>query len=213
MRIDRGGGDIWMPMAIIGGARAFILSRAVSVSAMALGPLALGALAGCGKPAGQPASAAMPQRRDGLWEQTLAKDGKPGKLGVLKICVDPAVNARFGVFGRHFDKGACQHSISRDPGGAYRFGSTCNLDNGAVVVTRGVATGDFQAGYEVHSDISISGAPFAPMNGMHAIRLSGRYLGPCPANMHPGDINLGSGLRINLDQLPKIAAAVGGGGF
>jgi hypothetical protein len=50
------------------------------------------------------------------------------------------------------------------------------------------------------------------MNGMHVIDIAGRYEGACPATMRPGDVNLGSGLKVNMDRLPQIASAVTGGG-
>jgi hypothetical protein len=167
----------------------------------------LATLAGCDKPA---ESAAVPKRAPGLWEQVLTRDGKPGRLGGLKMCLDADADARMGVFGRHFAKGDCKHSITRDAQGAYRFSSTCRMEDGAVVISRGVATGDFKTAYRVRSDIDVTGAPFPPMNGPHEIEVSGHYVGPCPVGMRPGDVNLGSGLRVNLDRLPRIAGALAG---
>jgi hypothetical protein len=170
----------------------------------------LASLAGCGRPAGEPASTGTPTRKSGLWEQVLTRDGKPGKLGGLKICLDAASDLKLGVFGRHFAKGECQKSISRDATGAYHFSSSCTLKGGELVSTRGTATGDFTSRYDVQSDISVSGSPVEPMNGMHSIHIIGHYRGPCPAGMRPGDINLGSGMKINIDQLPAfLGASVG----
>jgi hypothetical protein len=141
----------------------------------------------------------------------LTRDGKPGRLGGLRLCLDAAADRKLAVFGRHFAKGECQRSVSRDADGAYHFNSTCRLDDGAVVDSRGVATGDFQTGYDVRSEIDVTGAAIDPMNGAHRIEISGRYKGPCPSSMRPGDVSLGSGLKVNMDRLPQIAAALSGG--
>jgi hypothetical protein len=173
--------------------------------------IALAALAGCGKVDGDGSTAATPSRKAGLWEQVLTRDGKPGRLGVLTMCVDAATDHELGIFGRHVGKGDCDRTVTRDPTGVYHFVSNCTLSNGTLVKSMGTASGDFASGYKVHSEVNISGAPIAPMNGMHVIDIAGRYEGTCPATMRPGDVSLGSGLKVNMDRLPQIASAVGGG--
>ena len=173
--------------------------------------LGLAALAGCGRPAGAPAAAVPPARKAGLWEQSLTRDGKPGRLGALKICLDATTDSKIGVFGRHFAKGDCQRSVARDAAGVYHFSSICTLENGGVARVMGTASGDFGSGYTVRSEINVSGAPLESMNGMHEIDIAAHYRGPCPENMRPGDVNLGSGLKVNMDRLPEIAKSLGGG--
>ncbi|HLZ84051.1 MAG TPA: DUF3617 family protein [Caulobacteraceae bacterium] len=173
---------------------------------------ALAALTGCGRIDGDGSSAAAPSRKAGLWEQVLTRDGKPGRMGVLTLCVDAATDHEMGIFGRHVGKGDCERSVTRDAEGVYHFASTCTLSNGTLVKSMGTASGDFASGYKVHSEVNISGAPIEPMNGMHAIDITGRYEGACPAAMKPGDVSLGSGLKVNMDRLPQIASAVTGGG-
>lgn len=168
----------------------------------------LAALAACGrKPADNAAS--PPARRAGLWQISVTRDAKPGPLGTLQVCLDPVADARFTVFGRHFATGACDRKITKDPQGVYHFESQCTLQDGANVTTHGVATGDFVSGYEVDTEVSVQGATFRPMNGSHRIHFSGRWQGQCPSGLRPGDVSLGSGLKVNIDQLPALAAAAG----
>ena len=166
------------------------------------------ALAGCDRKAGEASSTSIPARKAGMWELSLNRDGKPGRLGSLRACLDAAADSKLSVFGRHFASGDCRRKIDRDAGGVYHFSSTCTNANGATINTMGTATGDFQSGYQVHSEVNVSGAPYAPMNGMHMVDLSGRYLGACPGGVKPGDVALGSGLKVNLDQLQRLAEAV-----
>jgi hypothetical protein len=172
---------------------------------------ALTALTGCGKFDAGGAAATAPARRAGLWEQVLTRDGKPGRLGVLTLCVDAATDHQLGVFGRHIGKGDCEKTVTRDLSWVYHFASTCTLSNGTLVKSMGTAVGDFGSGYRVHSEVNVTGAPIAPLNGMHVIDISGRYEGACPSTMKPGDVALGSGLKVNMDRLPQILSDLSGG--
>jgi hypothetical protein len=173
--------------------------------------LMLTAAAGCEKPVRQGAGATVPTRKAGLWEQVLTRDGKPGRLGGLKLCLDAATGARFSVFGHDFDRDGCRRSVTRDAAGAYHFASTCPLEAGGVASLEGTATGDFNSDYDIHAHMDVSGAPFGPMNGAHAIHVTGRYKGPCPSDMSPGEASLGAGLKVNIDRLPQVARAMAGG--
>jgi hypothetical protein len=173
--------------------------------------MGLTALGGCDKIDAVRGAAVAPARKAGLWEQVLTRDGKPGRLGVLSLCVDAATDHQLGVFGRHVGKGDCERTVARDSDGVYHFASSCTLSNGTLVRTMGTAAGDFGAGYRVHSEVNVSGAPIEPMNGMHVVDITGRYQGPCPTTMRPGDVSLGSGLKVNMDRLPQIVSEVSGG--
>ncbi len=171
----------------------------------------LSALAGCDRPAKPTSNAAMPARKPGLWELSMTRDGRPGRLGVMRLCLDPASDTRLGVFGHRHDANGCRQSVNRDAAGVYHFDSSCTLREGGVASARGAAKGDFTTGYDVDAQVDVTGAAFDPMNGAHAIHVAGRYQGPCPATLHPGEVSLGAGLKFNMDRLPQIAQAIDGG--
>lgn len=130
---------------------------------------------------------------------------------MIRVCLDAQTDRKLSVFGRHFGQGDCRRSVMRDAAGVYHFSSTCRIDSGATVKAMGTASGDFTSGYSVRSEVNVSGAPVETMNGMHQIEISARYLGACPAGTKPGEVNLGSGLKVSIDQLPQIAQALGPG--
>ena len=181
--------------------RTVVIARAGACASLAI-------LGGCAKSAADGAATAVPTRKAGLWEQVLTRDGKPGRLGRMQICLDSATDARFSAFGRHMNSSECQKSVTRD-GEVYRFTAYCTRESGGTVKTTGVATGDFTHSYRVRSEIDVSGASLEAMNGVHAIEVTGRYLGACPDDMRPGDVSLGGGLKVNIDRLPQIAKAMG----
>lgn len=156
---------------------------------------------------------AEPTRKSGLWEQSMANDGKPMPLGKMRVCTDPTTDAKASLFGQKGAESMCsQHSTSRALDGSYTFASTCNLGSGGVVTSKGTARGDFSTAYHVHLESSVTGASVEAMNGQHVMDMDGKYLGPCPAGVAPGDVVLGNGMKFNGAKLRGAAKALSGGG-
>ncbi|MEP6967276.1 MAG: DUF3617 family protein [Pseudomonadota bacterium] len=182
------------------------------------------ALAACGKPGetksgGGPSAAAaaptpiatVPARKSGLWEQTMTRDGKPGRMGKLRMCLDPATDAKMSLFGQSMGKSLCKsQSLSRGLDGSYSFRSTCDMGDGGSATSSGTLTGDFATRYKVHSESDITGARYAPMNGHHVTEIEAVWAGPCPAGMVAGDMEMGPGIKLNINKLSDAAAAMGG---
>ncbi len=188
--------------------------------------LAALAVAACQKPAGTPsgpsasagsAAAASPLRRAGLWQQSFSRDGRVTPMAAMRLCVDPASEARASVFthgvaSQHLADSHCTGiSSSRAPGGFYIFASTCPMTGGGAIVSKGAASGDFATRYHVHVESDVSGAAYAPMNGHHVTDIDGKWLGPCPAGMAPGDMEFGHGMRVSGGKLAGAAQALLGG--
>ena len=138
-----------------------------------------------------PASAANPPaRRSGLWTITMSPmTGMASRGRQMQVCVD-ASRDRADALAPPAAAKQCQSRPDFDlmPGG-YRFHSICHLDRGMTMDIRGEATGDFQSAYTVKTTTRMTPAP-AHMSAM-TMTMSARYLGPCPAGMKPGAVNLG----------------------
>ena len=167
------------------------------------------ALGACGKSAA-PAAAGnhMPPRKAGLWIQTMIRDGHAGRWGEVRMCVDAQTDSELSMVGRALGRGPCERTVTRDTGGVYHFRSTCKLGENGIVSSSGTASGDFVSGYQVHTENDVAGAPFPPLNGHHITEVTGRYAGPCPAGLAPGDITFSS-LKMNLNRLPLAQHALG----
>ncbi|HEY5105377.1 MAG TPA: DUF3617 family protein [Caulobacteraceae bacterium] len=147
------------------------------------------------------ASIGTPQRRGGLWEQTMTRDGEPSPMGVMRMCIDQATDARMSVFGKAAAGNLCQsRSVSRDLAGVFHFSSTCAMGHAGTVTSTGTASGDFSSKYLVHSESQVSGSSIAAMNGHHVTEMQANWAGPCPANMAPGDVIVG-GFKMNLNSM------------
>jgi len=171
-----------------------------------VGAAALLALAGCGKQkaaeggkapaqaqATAPAPAQMPQRKAGLWEQTV-HNGQMNQT--TRICLDAATEAKLGIEGTPKGPNPCtQSAVTRTPGG-WEFSSSCDMGEMGKMTTHGVASGDFGSSYQVDVDSTTTGAQAPEMNGRHRFSIAAKWLGPCPAGMAGGDMEL-AGVRIN----------------
>ena len=171
--------------------------------------LALGA---CNKPAGEKAAsaegaakpaaaatasapAAMPTRKEGLWKQTVST---AGMKQVSSICIDKAVESKLQVWGGGMAKSVCQETAITPAAGGWSFSSTCDMGTGGKTTSHGTVTGDFNSAYSVESESTTEGAAAPQMNGPHKMSLTAEYQGPCPADMKPGDMTLGNGMKINM---------------
>ena len=135
------------------------------------------------KPAGSTLTA-FPTRRPGLWEQTMARDGRPLKM---RLCLDAATDARLDLIGRQATTVACRKPVlSRLPGGELRFVSSCSM--GAAGTRHNDRHGERRhhqlCGSCSQTEVE-TGAPLAPMNGRHVIDVTARYSWPVPGRHDP----------------------------
>jgi hypothetical protein len=202
------------------------MKRAIWISAVAVL-----ALAGCSKttptkavqitkvdeaaqraPAAAPAeppatSAAMPERKAGLWEQTMSSERI---RQTTRICIDKAVETKLNWTGQQAGKSGCEKTaITPRVGGGWEFSSTCDLGAGGRIVSHGVASGDFGGHYSVDIDSTTTGSSMPQANGVHRMKLDASWKGPCPAGMKPGDMELPGGMKLNMTE---AMAGAGGGG-
>lgn len=162
-----------------------------------------GAAAGTPQAASQAATPpqappALPKRRPGLWKQTVIGSGM---TQVSRICLDEAAEARLAIWGAQTGKDICAEQDVRPTPGGWAFHSRCDMGSGGTVVSEGTATGDFNTRYTVQVQSTTSGAAAPQMNGAHKVSMASEWLGPCPAGMAPGDMELPNGMKINMLKL------------
>jgi len=147
-----------------------------------------------------------PARRAGLWLQTFAHDGSTRGLGLMKsvrVCVDAKTEARNAIFNHDLAvklakaRHCATPTASRGLDGIYSFTSNCPLPNGnGQEVLKGTASGDFVTTFHLRmqTDTTYS-PPFTPLNSSRVVDIDGKWLGPCPAGMAPGDMILANGMK------------------
>jgi hypothetical protein len=176
-----------------------------------IGAAALLALAACSKkpetPGGGPTAAApeatkpvaamtMPERRPGLWEQTMTSE----KMNqVTQLCLDETVGKRLSAFGQQAGKSTCaKNSVTPRAGGGWEFSSSCDMGPAGHIESHGVATGDLGTHYVVDITSVTTGSAMPQANGEHKMKLEAAWKGACPADMRPGDMSMPGGMKINM---------------
>ena len=161
-------------------------------------------------PAAGATTGGPPHRRAGLWQTNVTVDGHSSPMGAMKLCVDEAMEAKSqtlhpsGPANLAQSKGCAYPPPTRSADGTYTLSFTCPLSGGGETVTKAVATGDWSSGYHMHMESDTTGAPIAAANGHHVMDTDGKWLGPCPAGMAGGDMELSNGMKISSG---KAAAA------
>jgi len=175
--------------------------------------LASSVLAAChGKapPSGTASQPAGPARLAGLWEQTLTRDGvAPPMVGRTRICLGDGSAAELSPLAAGLRRRVCDKAASqRSADGAELFEIRCELAEGGVSQINGRLARPSPTRFELREVSATSGAAVAQLNGRHVVDIEGRWLGPCPRGMSPGQATVASGFKIDL---ARAAALLGGG--
>src|SRR5580658_4988050 len=141
-----------------------------------------------------------PQRKPGLWEQTLQTDRSPTPL-VSEWCFDAASDRRTPVLPRGPRReGACSKFAVSKNGDTYVVDTVCGF-GGIQLTSHAELTGDFTSHYTTTSTVTVSGAPDPARNGTHKTTLTAVYKGDCPADIPAGSVRLPNGDVIDMAQL------------
>ena len=160
--------------------------------------------------AGAPAAGQLPQRKPGLWTQTVSMDGAPSGGRGMQLCVDAATDAKLSAFAQHAPGAACAPpQITRNLDGSMTMAESCDMGANGKSSTTGVIKGDFSSSYTADMTTQISGSPMAQMNGVHKMVITATWTGPCAPGQRGGDMVLGNGMTRNV--LDDVSAAPGGG--
>ena len=137
-----------------------------------------------------------PQRKAGLWEQTITSERMNQ---VTQICLDETVGKRLSGFGQQVGKNPCErNAVTSKLGGGWEFSSVCDLGAAGRVESHGVATGDMGSHYVVDIESTTTGAAMPQANGDHKMKLEASWKGACPADMRPGDMTMPGGMKMNM---------------
>ena len=148
----------------------------------------------------------MPTRKAGQWEIKMQfVDGNlPARA--MRQCIDQAtdkmMNSSFGG-----DAGShCSKREIKNVGGTMVVDSVCQFGAGTTT-SHAVVSGSFDSAYEVDVTSTRKGGPpipgMAPNRTTH-MKISAKWLGPCPAGMRPGDMMIGNGMKINILDMQKL---------
>lgn len=155
-------------------------------------------------------AAEMPARKAGLWEMKMTLEGRgaamPGAIPAIQHCIDAATDKKMNTFGANTSAEQCSRKDVQVSGNTVTVDTVCNI-GGVSATSHAVVTGDFNAAYVVKVNSKRSGGPAAP--GMPAetnMTIEARWLGPCKADQKPGDMIMGNGMKINVNDAARMGA-------
>ena len=146
----------------------------------------------------------LPQRKAGLWEQTMTFEGRKLPPRTMQLCVDAKtdklLNDRFG--GASGD--ACSKRDVQASGDTITVDSVCNFGAGTTT-SHAVVTGSFERAYTMRITSTREGGPATPgVSPSQATQMTveAKWLGPCKADQEPGDVVMQNGMKMNVLKTP-----------
>jgi hypothetical protein len=119
----------------------------------------------------------------------------------MKMCLDADTEAKMTLWGQAMGSATCSKNLVTPAPGGWKFESECDMGTSGRIASTGVATGDFNAKYEVKMTSVTTGAAMPQANGTHAMTVAAAWEGACPAGMKGGDVTLPGGMTINMEAL------------
>lgn len=149
---------------------------------------------------------ALPKRESGLWEISVISSQSPTP-NMMKECVDGASDAKLTEMGADISKsmgGACSKNEFKKTGSGFESTSECAM-MGSTITSKGSFTGDFAKSYA--GEIITTFQP--PMLGQKqsTTKISAKHVGPCGADMKPGDVIMANGMKMNMNEATENVKA------
>lgn len=137
----------------------------------------------------------LPKRKPGLWEMTIIPaEGQRGPPA-SKVCIDAATDRELMRFGLGMTEQLCSKRELSISGSVATIDAVCKIGNSQQTSRSTIRyTGD--SGYRTEIKAKFD-PPFLGKSESTTIQ-EAKWTGPCPADMKPGDLVTGPGMKINI---------------
>jgi Protein of unknown function (DUF3617) len=139
----------------------------------------------------------LPPRKPGLWQIDMAMPAAPGPQQ-MRMCIDSDTDAEMYKMGMNSARGTCDKPIVKRNGSTVTIDSVCKMGE-TRMTTHAVTRFTADTAYRTEADTRME--PPMPGRGEMKITQDGKWVGPCPADMTPGDVTMGSGAKMNVKQM------------
>ncbi|HZP11742.1 MAG TPA: DUF3617 family protein [Nevskiaceae bacterium] len=144
----------------------------------------------------------FPKRKSGLWEIRTQSTGSSkatasAQAASIQMCIDEKTDDAVQQQVTSAAKQTCSKQDVRKSGREIVVDSVCKFGD-STATTHSVFTGSFDSAYKVQTKSSYD----PPMMGMKeaSALIEAKWLGPCKADQKPGDMILGNGMKINMNE-------------
>jgi hypothetical protein len=143
----------------------------------------------------------LPRRKPGLWEMTIVPGEGERARPASKVCIDAATDLELMRFGLGLTDQLCSKRDLSVKGEVATIDAVCKIGNSQQTSRSTIRfTGNSAYRTEVKAKFD---PPFMGRSESTTIQ-EAKWTGPCPADMKPGDLVTGPGVKINIRD---IAAA------
>jgi hypothetical protein len=144
----------------------------------------------------------LPKMKAGLWETVSTSGGPKGaaaRTTKTSMCINEAVQTDMMAIGKNMGA-KCGKTVMRRDGNKYYGETECSMGQ-MTVKSQSVTTFSGDSAYRGETRATFSPA----MAGMSEsiTTTEGKFAGPCPANMKPGDVNM-DGRITNIGDMSKM---------
>jgi hypothetical protein len=140
----------------------------------------------------------LPPRKPGLWQITMTMPGAKAPPRDLQMCIDAASDAQMAKFGMTASQGMCSKNEMHRSGDTFTTDAQCHFGQ-KESVTHSVTK--FSGDTAYHTEVTSLSDKSAPPRLI--MTQDARWSGPCPADMHPGDVVMPGGMKMNLNAMAK----------
>lgn len=145
-------------------------------------------------------AAELPQRKAGLWEQTVTFEGRKLPPRTMQLCVDAKTDKMLNQNTSGMSKDCSKQEITQS-GGTIVMDSVCNFPTGGTTTSHAVITGSFDSAYTIKTSSTREGGPQMPGSTPGKptqMTVEAKWLGPCKADQQPGDVIMANGMKTNV---------------
>jgi hypothetical protein len=140
----------------------------------------------------------FPPRKPGLWQIEMSMPGGPMPPQQIKMCLDPATDAEMYKLGMNASQSMCDKpEISRN-GSTVTVDTVCKTGQSRKTTH---AVIKFTGDTAYHTDARIRTDPPVGGRGDMTMMQDAKWTGLCPADMQPGDVAMGNGMKMNMKQM------------
>ena len=154
----------------------------------------------------------MPQRKPGLWQIEIESSQAKGRtVPPMKQCIDEKTDKQMQEQNLHSGSGGkadCEKQSMNRTASGWVVDSVCKIQD-STMTTHATMQGDFNASYTIDSQTKFS-PPLHDVSESTA-KMKVNWLGACPANMKPGDVDV-NGRVFNVLEMQQQRAQMPAGG-
>jgi hypothetical protein len=139
----------------------------------------------------------LPQRASGLWDVSVTSGQSPSP-NKMRECVDGASDAKLLALGADVGKsvgGACSKPEFKKTGAGFESHSECTM-MGSKMISKGLFSGDFVKNYAGEFVTTFDPPLFGQKES--TTKIAAKHIGPCGADMKPGDVIMANGMKMNM---------------